>query len=145
MTIVVGYDGHEAATAVLERAAELAASRGTDLVVVTVAEVLLAPVNPSTDEFLDGAPIEAELDAPPEVEEALARARAVIEGKGLQADYVWASGEPSSVLVDVAEDRGAELIVVGGHEQSIFGRLLGPSVVTELERAAPCEVLVVES
>lgn len=143
MTIVVGYDGHESAAAVLDEAIELATARGTGLVVVTVAEVALAPVQASTDEFLDGTPVEAELDAPADVEEALARARAAVEARGLEADYVWASGEPSSVLVDVAEDRGAELIVVGGHEQSLFGRLLDPNVVTELERAAPCEVRVV--
>lgn len=143
-TILVGYDDHALARAALERAATLAASSGARLVVVAVAEVPLAPEAAPTREFLDGAPVSLELEQPPEVGEALERAREALAGSGVEADFVWTAGEAATALVDVAKEEGADLIVVGGHHQSFLGRLLDPGVAAEVERGAPCDVMVVQ-
>lgn len=143
-TILVGYDDHPLARAALERAAGLAASEGARLVVVAVAEVPLSPEAAPTKEYLDGAPVSLELEQPPEVAAALDRARDALAGSGVEADFVWTAGEAATSLVDVAKEEGADLIVVGGHHQSRLGRLLDPSVATEVERDAPCDVMVVQ-
>ena len=52
-------------------------------------------------------------------------------------------GEPAQALLDVAGERGADLIVVGAlQDVSLAERLLG-TVATEVVRRAPCEVLIV--
>jgi nucleotide-binding universal stress UspA family protein len=142
-TILVGYDDHPLARAALERAASLAGASGDRLVVVTVAEVALTPESTPTRELLDGAPVSLELEQPPEVAEALEHARDALAGRGLEADFVWTAGEAATALVDVAREVEADLVVVGGHHQSRLGRLFDPSVSTEIERDAPCDVLVV--
>lgn len=143
-TIVVGYDDHPLARAALLRAATIASADGARLVVAAVAEVPLSPESAPTKEFLDGAPVSLELEQPPEVEAALEAARETLAGSGVQADFVWTAGEAATALVDIAKEEGADLIVVGGHHQSRLGRLLDPSVAAEVERDAPCEVVVVE-
>lgn len=54
------------------------------------------------------------------------------------------SGDPTSSLLEVATDEGADLIVVGAHGQSAIERFLLGSVSDGLLRHAPCSVLVVK-
>ncbi|MEU4287277.1 universal stress protein [Kribbella sp. NPDC026596] len=52
-------------------------------------------------------------------------------------------GEPSSALTTTAEERSADLIVLGAvHDRSLADRLLG-TVATEVTKRAGCDVLVV--
>jgi nucleotide-binding universal stress UspA family protein len=141
-TILVGYDDTAAARHALDRAVELA-SPGGRLVVLTVAEMLLSPDIPVTDEFLDPVPVLLESAEPPDVEAALGRARDLLAGTGIDADFVWVTGEPAGAIVDVARDRGADLIVIGAHHDSLLERLFKAGVENEVRRSAPCEVLVV--
>ena len=53
-------------------------------------------------------------------------------------------GAPERRLVEIAEEWGADLIVVGSHGRGFWGRLLG-SVSDGVVHHAPCSVLVVRS
>jgi nucleotide-binding universal stress UspA family protein len=54
-----------------------------------------------------------------------------------------ASGEPGSLILEVAERSGAELIVMGSRGAGTAGRLLLGSVARTVLRDAPCPVFVV--
>ena len=80
---------------------------------------------------------------PPELEPVFAAARERIEAAGLEADYVWAAGEPANAIVGAARDRRADLVVIGSHHHGLFSRLLGTDVAAEVERSAGSDVIVV--
>jgi nucleotide-binding universal stress UspA family protein len=134
-TIVVGYDETEAAKRALERAAELAEAFGSKVIVTSVAPVQIpiargaGPIDPT--------------DPPEAHAEELAHARSYLEGRGIQADYQPAVGDPAEAIVELAEQRGADLIVVGTREPNILERLLGQSVSAGVSRRAHCDVLIV--
>ncbi len=143
-TIVVGYDDKDPAKRALERAIEEAKERQADLVVVTVAEMPLNPEGPQNFGTLDVSPARMiPLVVPPELEPVLEHARERIAAEGLTADFTWAAGEPANAIVGAAQDRKAELVVLGAHHHGFLTRFLGTDVAAEVEREAGCPVVVV--
>jgi nucleotide-binding universal stress UspA family protein len=144
-TIVVGFDDSEAAGRALQRAIEEARARNARLVVVGVLALPLNPEGPQSFGTLDDTPARMiPLVEPPELEPIFARARDTVQAEGLDADYVWAAGEPARAIVDAARDRKASLIVLGSHHHGLFGRIFGTDVAAGVKREADCDVLVVE-
>jgi nucleotide-binding universal stress UspA family protein len=125
-TIVVAYDDPESAT--LERAADLAELVRARLIVTNVA----APVQ---DESAD--------DAARHARERLDQARLFLADRELSADFVPSVGAPAEAVVRLAEERGADLIVVGTRHKRFLERLVEGSVLQEVLRRAKCDVLVV--
>jgi nucleotide-binding universal stress UspA family protein len=143
-TIIVGYDDKEAAARALARAIDEARARSARLVVLAVAEMPLSPSDPRNFGTLDDGAVEVGLPETPELEDALAHAREVVEPTGIETDYVWAAGDPGREIVDLARDRSAGLIVIGGHHEGFFARTFGMSIQDEVKKHADCEVIVVE-
>ncbi len=52
-------------------------------------------------------------------------------------------GHPAEAIIELADERGADLIVVGTREPGFFERLLGHSVSGSVQRHAHCDVLIV--
>jgi nucleotide-binding universal stress UspA family protein len=144
-TVVVGYDDTEPAKRALDRAIEEARDRKGKLVVVMVSEMPLDPGDPRNFGTLDdGPPAMAPGTLPPELEPWLDKARERIRLAGYQADYAWRAGTPAAAIVDEAERRRADLIVVGAHQGGFFSKVLGTDTAAEVERGAPTDVLVVD-
>ena len=74
---------------------------------------------------------------------ALEEAQSILAGAGVQASFVEGTGDPADVLVQEAEDGGADLIVVGTRGLNTAERWLMGSVSTKVVHHAPCDVLVV--
>ena len=144
-SIVVGYDDHDAAKRALERALEEARAAGEALVVVSVVELPLDPEGPQNFGTLDDSPARMiPLVVPDELEPVLTHARERVAAEGVEADFLWAAGDPASVLVDVARDRKASLIIVGSHHHGLLAKLVGADVAGEVKRHAGADVIAVE-
>jgi nucleotide-binding universal stress UspA family protein len=104
----------------------------------------LDPADPRNLGTLDDGSAELGVPETPELERVLNDARDVIEPTRIEADYVWAAGDPGRQIIDLAKDRAASLIVIGGHHEGFFARTFGMSVQDEVKKHADCEVIVVE-
>jgi nucleotide-binding universal stress UspA family protein len=124
-TIVLAYNDTDGSNAALDRAAELARFYGAKLVITSVQPVLV------------GA------ERVPEPGPELRKAETKLEGLGLKTELVEAIGEIGEAIVEVAESRGADLIVIGTRELSQVERMLGHSVSESVQRRARCDVLIV--
>ena len=121
-TIVVGTDG-SATARIAEQTATLLA-RASD------ARLLIASA------YRDGPePAEAVLDA------AAVAAREVWPRVEIRA----ARGDPASVLVDLARDEGADLLVVGNRGMTGRAAMLIGSVPDAVSHSAPCDLLIVKT
>jgi nucleotide-binding universal stress UspA family protein len=151
MTIVVGYDGTAAAERALRRAAEYARVFAARVVVVSVAtpEPLAGAGAPGAFGLLPyyAYPL-GEVDRAAERDEELweqhrQQVDALFARADLQVEFAGVAGEPAQELIDAAEQRQADLIVVGTREPGFLERLLGGSVSQEVARRARCDVLIV--
>jgi nucleotide-binding universal stress UspA family protein len=85
--------------------------------------------------------------APPEPEELarrqLERARMSLASRKVETEYVVELGDPAERLLEVADQRDADLIVVGSREHGFLERLLGRPVNEAVARRSERDVLLV--
>jgi nucleotide-binding universal stress UspA family protein len=126
-TIVLAYNDTNDSDRALERTAELAKFYGAKVVVTSVVPVLVG------SEPVSGPGLELQV------------AQTRLGELGVEAELVEAYGEISEAIVEVAESRGADLIVVGTRELSHVERMLGYSVSEGVQRMSRCDVLIVHA
>jgi len=130
--IVTGFDGSENSRDGLALAARLADTLGLDLVVQAV--LTFAPTEATWSEY--GRMLREE-------ESRLeAEARAALAGFESVEFLAVPAPSPARELHDLAQDRGAGLIVVGSTHRGVIGRVLPGTVADRLLTAAPCPVAV---
>jgi nucleotide-binding universal stress UspA family protein len=142
--ILVGYDGSSASRRALDRAvAEAHESRGR-VIVLSVVELPLDPDVPRNFGTLDDISADegAPSSPPPDVVAHLTEARDLLGAAGLDAELVWAAGEPGRAIVDTAKRVGAQTIVVGEHHHGFLGGLFGADVDAAVQREAGCDVIL---
>lgn len=75
--------------------------------------------------------------------ESLRQARARLRNARVAQLTLVRRGNPTEVLVDVAREYSAQLVVVGRRGRDFAARALLGSVATQVVANAPCDVLVV--
>jgi len=132
--LLVGFDGSKESEKALDAAVDIAKASGGQLVVQHVVSV-----GPEAYEvgMVDVDALEAQLGKM--LDDAVERARQY----GVAATKVLSRGDVASTILREAEQRGADLIVVGSLGRGRMARLLMGSVADKLVRAAPLPVLVV--
>jgi len=144
VTVVVGYDGHERSDAALDRAIEEARDQHEKLVVLAVFEVPLDPAGLQNYGTYDDSPPPAfPTGEPAELESVLTRARARVEAEVAKADYLWVAGDPATAIAETAREHHARLVVLGAHEHSWLGRLVGTDVADGVRREFDGDVVTV--
>jgi nucleotide-binding universal stress UspA family protein len=105
MTIIVGYDGSDGSGRALARAADEARAHHEPLVVLAVFELPLDPRDPRNFGTPANEPREGPLHAPPDVVEALEKAREQLSHAAVSAPSIWGPGEPANLIVETARER----------------------------------------
>jgi nucleotide-binding universal stress UspA family protein len=142
--IVVGTDGSETAAVAVRHAATLAAAFGGELVVVTAFRPQIQPDRPLEAEVPDD--LRWAITDSAVAEEHARHAAGIAREAGLEKVRVRSErGDPADALVTVADDTGADLIVVGSRGMTSASRFLLGSVPNKVSHHAPCDVLIVHT
>jgi nucleotide-binding universal stress UspA family protein len=142
--IVVGTDGSETAAKAVGQAAELAASVGATLLVVSAFE----PISGSRlREEASQVPDDVRWMVNPreDVDATLQAAVELAAERGAESKTFARQGDPADAILDVAEEQGADLIVVGNKGMTGAKRFLLGSVPNKVSHHAPCSVLIVRT
>jgi nucleotide-binding universal stress UspA family protein len=132
--ILLCYDGSSEAKRALERVAEIAAAVPSRVTVVSVAEPLYP--DPPWTGYADPREEQAHRQLLDEALQELGR-------RGIKAASAEPTGHTADSIVTAAQERHADLVVVGSRHRSVVKRLLFGSVSAEIVVDAPCDVLVV--
>lgn len=143
-SIVVGTDGSATATEAVRHAAELAAAFDAELVVVTAYTPNPAAVARAQQEAPEDLRWRISDSAAAEERAASGRGVAAEAGAGRVRCRVEA-GDPAAVIVDIARDVAADVIVVGSKGMASPARFILGSVPNTVTHHAPCDVLVVHT
>ena len=143
-SIVVGTDGSDTATQAVRQAIELARSVGARIELVSAYE----PVS-------DARLREDRSTCPRTCSGWSTRARTCrrrsrrrpreIRAAGVEVEVFARQGDPADAILDVAEERGSDLIVVGNKGMTGAKRFLLGSVPNKVSHHAPCSVLIIRT
>jgi nucleotide-binding universal stress UspA family protein len=142
--IVVGTDGSDTAADAVRQAVDLAKLAGAQLSIVSA----YAPVS--------GRRVEGEkLDAPADVQHEIGpredvnlildAAAAEARKQGIEVQTHPVQDDPADAILNVAEQTGADLIVVGNKGMTGARRYLLGSVPNNVSHHAPCSVMIVRT
>jgi nucleotide-binding universal stress UspA family protein len=142
--VVVGTDGSDSAAGAVRHAARLAATFDCRLTVVT-------GFTPHP-----GKTAQAQAEAPDEIrwaitESATAEEHAgdglrIAEAEGAKDVRIRAEkGDPADILIHVAEDTGADCIVVGSKGMAASSLFRLGNVPNKVSHHAPCDVIIVHT
>jgi nucleotide-binding universal stress UspA family protein len=143
-SIVVNFDESEPAERALSRAADFAEALDATLVVLAVA---VPPVpGAGVSAVFPGAPARLASEATKELELAdqhLERARRLLEGRAVRAEFVSDAGAPTERILELAEQRQADMIVVAVEATGFLEHLLAGSVTEDVAERTRRDVLLV--
>ena len=143
-TIVVGTDGSETASKAVAEAVGLAKAVGAKVLVVSAYE-------PVSDARLreEGRQVPADMqwmvNPREDVDATLQDAAGGAEESGVDIETFARQGDPADAILDVAEEQGADLIVVGNKGMTGAKRFLLGSVPNKVSHHAPCSVLIIRT
>jgi nucleotide-binding universal stress UspA family protein len=143
-SIVVGTDGSETARVAVRQAVALARQLGARLEVVSAYE----PVSRGRlREEAQQVPSDLQWIVNPreDVDATLREAAEEAKAAGVENETYARQGDPADAILDVAEERGADLIVVGNKGMTGANRFLLGSVPNKISHHAPCSVLIIRT
>lgn len=136
--ILVATDGSPESDRALDKAAELAAAQGAELLVINVAE-----------DFCPEGEVEIDCDTVAAItrkasEDILSRAMKRLEGKGLETRGSIERGSPAKTIIDLAAREEVDSIVIAAHGKHGVKKLILGSISARVVEWAPCTVTIVK-
>ena len=143
-SIVVGTDGSDTAKEAVRQAVELARSVGAELLLVSAYQpVSRVSVNRETAQMPED--VQWMVSAREDVASLLDEAARTAGEAGVPVQTFPRQGDPADAILDVAEERDADLIVVGNKGMTGAKRFLLGSVPNKVSHHAPCSVLIIRT
>ncbi len=143
-SIVVGTDGSETAHRAVAQAVDLAKGVGARLEIVCAYEpVRRSRLREETEEV--PADMQWMVNAREDVDATLREAAEQARAEGVDVTVYPRQGDPADAILDVAEERRADLIVVGNRGMTGARRFLLGSVPNKVSHHAPCSVLIIRT
>ena len=143
-SIVVGTDGSSTAQEAVRQAAELARRLDAMIYIVSAYE----PVSEGRlREERQQVPEDLQWMVNPreDVEEVLRVGAEALQQDGLMVETLAREGDPADAILDVAEEKDADLIVVGNKGMTGAKRFLLGSVPNKVSHHAPCSVMIIRT
>ncbi len=137
-SIIVGTDGSPSAEVAVRRAIEVAKGSGAVVHLVTA-----FPDVPSYRERIGSSAKRDPINLREVAESVLARAAGELTSQGVEVETSAREGDAAKVILDVAQEQNADLIVVGARGLTGFERFLLGSVSSKLSHHATCSVMIV--
>jgi nucleotide-binding universal stress UspA family protein len=142
--IVVGTDGSETAAEAVRQAVEIAKLTSATLSIVSAYAPV--PERRIKDQQREApADIQYELGPREDVNLILDAAAAEARREGIEVQTHPIEGDPAEGILNVAEETGADLIVVGNKGMTGARRFLLGSVPNNISHHAPCAVMIVRT
>ena len=133
--ILVAYDGTDTSEVALRRAAELAGQGHAELHVLGVARLVITAAA--------GVEISQSLfDAEREMRESALRDAVAHLDERVSVHAAIREGNPPTQIAAHAREIGADLVVIGHSDKSLFARFFEGSTGAGLIRDLPCDLLV---
>jgi nucleotide-binding universal stress UspA family protein len=143
-SIVVGTDGSETAREAVRQASELAKQLGSNIHLVSAYEPV--PEGRLRDERQE-VPEDLQWMVNPreDVAATLEEAAEHLQQAGVQVETHAREGDPADAILDVAEEKDSDLIVVGNKGMTGAKRFLLGSVPNKVSHHAPCSVMIIRT
>jgi len=143
-SIVVGTDGSPTAQEAVRQATLLAKSLGAKVYIVSAYEPV--PEGRLRDERLQ-VPEDLQWMVNPreDVEDTLQVSASELRREGLDVETIAREGDPADAILDVAEEKNADLVVVGNRGMTGAKRFLLGSVPNKISHHAPCSVMIIRA
>ncbi len=142
-SILVGTDGSDTAGKAVVHAVRMASALGARLQIVSAYEPV--PERRLRIERVH-VPTDVQVNMREEVLALLEAARQGAEAAGVARVETFARvGDAADAILDVAEEQGSDLIVVGNKGMAGATRFLLGSVPNKVSHHAPCSVLIVRT
>ncbi len=136
--ILVPTDFSEYANHALDYAIELAKTLQAHLTVLHVLHLSSFALGEAPPTVLDDTLTAMETNAEQQTQMALDR----VQQAGIQGESTIVEGTPFQAIIETAESRNVDLIVMGTHGRTGLSHALMGSVAEKVVRLAPCPVLV---
>ena len=143
-SIVVGTDGSDTANQAVRQAVDLARAVGAKLELVSAYEPV--PAQRLSEERRQApADLQWAINPREDVDATLEAAAAIGREAGVTVDVYPRQGDPADAILDIAEERAADLIIVGNKGMTGAKRFLLGSVPNKVSHHAPCSVLIIRT
>ncbi|WP_427160238.1 universal stress protein [Aliinostoc sp. HNIBRCY26] len=131
-TVLFPIDQSREAREAADVVANVVQQYGSRLVLLSVVE------EPATDEAKADPMV-----SPEAVAKLLADAQALFSGQGIPSETIERQGKPAFTICDVADEIGANLIIMGCRGLGLTDEGATDSVTTRVINLSPCPVLIV--
>ncbi len=132
-TVLFPIDQSRDAREAAEVVTDVVQKYGSRLVLLSVVETADSEESPSSEV----------MTSPDAVAQLLENAKSLFTQQGIQAETIEREGKPAFVICDVADEIGANLIIMGCRGIGLTEEGLTDSVTNRVINLSPCPVLIV--